>query len=98
MHAVLTFTLIFIPKFYYKYCQARISKQYQVGNTLEIEISMTPRMCYQTELGSPHLTRSKANLLTPGYGERKHNIYCRYQAKRTGSLCSKAHIPQWLSG
>ena len=34
-------------------------------------------------------TCSKANLLTPGCGEGKYIIYCRHQARRTGSSSSK---------
>ena len=45
--------------------------------------------CYQTELGPTHPTHSKVNLLTPGCGEGKHSIYCRCQARRTGSTYSK---------
>lgn len=34
-------------------------------------------------------THSKSSLQTPGCGEGKNSIYCRRQARRMGSLCSK---------
>ena len=39
--------------------------------------------------GSARLTCNKVHLLTLGDGKGKYSVYCRCQARRTGSSCSK---------
>lgn len=41
---------------------------------------------------------SKANLLTPGYGEGKCSVYCRCQAGSSGQLVLKTPEPPFLMG
>ena len=45
--------------------------------------------CYLTELGSPCPVCSKAHLLTLGCDGGKYSVYCRRQARKTGSSCSE---------
>lgn len=60
-------------------------------------------VCYQTRLGSTGLMAGKANLLMPGCGEGKCNIYCKApdlgSSKEKGQLVlRRPDLSDWFQG